>query len=70
MKKIVIFFFSNIVLAYIALKYPDLLFKLLVWSPVSIYGFDSILAFLFVMVWKEVGMPGRTIFNSTKVTRE
>lgn len=69
MKKFVIFSF-NIVLAYIVLKYPDLLFKLLVWDPVSIYGFDSIVAFLFVMVWKDVGMPGRTIFNSTKVIRE
>ena len=69
MKKFVIFSF-NIVLAYIVLKYPDLHFKLLVWDPVSIYGFDSIVAFLFVMVWKDVGMPGRTIFNSTKVIRE
>ena len=69
MKKFVIFSF-NIVLAYIVLKYPDLLFKLLVWDPVSIYGFDSIVAFLFVMVWKDAGMPGRTIFNSTKVIRE
>ena len=69
MKKFVIFSF-NIVLAYIVLIYPDLLFKLLVWDPVSIYGFDSIVAFLFVMVWKDVGMPGRTIFNSTKVIRE
>lgn len=69
MKKFVIFIF-NIVLGYIVLKYPDLLFKLLVWDPVSIYGFDSIVAFLFVMVWKDVGMPGRTIFNSTKVIRE